>query len=208
MNFRTMNLFRFIKRVAFTAALLAVFFSAYETKAQAAAKASKVNIVYLKAFYALDEPRFHCVDIPGHKARVNTARPLVVHTCKEGIWHKDELFGRAALSKGQLLMPEYKLCVAAESASDGAKLALQKCGPSALRTWEYANYRLRLKAHPKMCMTIGPEPSKLTRGGRRLPSRHMARSLSLAACTDEAFQRQLWRFEAPMQRDGSVMPFK
>ena len=46
--------------------------------------------VFLKAFYPLDEPRFHCVDIPGHKARVNVERPLSVHTCKEGIWHNDE----------------------------------------------------------------------------------------------------------------------
>ena len=25
------------------------------------------DAVFLKAFYPLDEPRFHCVDIPGHK---------------------------------------------------------------------------------------------------------------------------------------------
>jgi hypothetical protein len=36
----------------------------------------------------------------------------------------------------------------------------------------------------------------------------MARSLALSACSDEAFERQLWRFEAPMKRSGSIMPFK
>ena len=74
--------------------------------------------------------------------------------------------------------------------------------------WQHRNYRLVLKAHPDKCLTIGPEPSRLTRGGKRLPSKHMARSLSLAACSENAFARQLWRFEAPQNRTGSVMPFE
>ncbi len=41
--------------------------------------------VYLKAAFPLDELRHLCVDIPGHGARVNVTRDLVVHTCKEGI---------------------------------------------------------------------------------------------------------------------------
>lgn len=163
--------------------------------------------VFLKAFYALDEPRFHCVDIPGHKARVNVERPLSVHTCKEGIWHKDELFDPAALKQGHLKMPEYGLCMEVAAAKDGAKLTLRSCGPSPLQIWRYRGYRLTLKAYPDQCLTIGPEPSRLTRGGKRLPSKHMARSLSLAACSDAAFTRQLWRFEAPQHRSGAVLPF-
>ena len=84
----------------------------------------------MKAFYALDEPRFHCVDIPGHRSRVNTAAALVAHTCKEGIWNLDGHFDPAAVAKGLLRMPEYGLCVAAVSATDGAKLMLRKCDGS------------------------------------------------------------------------------
>jgi hypothetical protein len=164
--------------------------------------------VFLKAFYPLDEPRFHCVDIPGHKARVNVERPLSVHTCKEGIWHKDELFDQAALKNGHLRMPEYDLCIEAAEATAGAILALKPCGRSALQIWQHVNYRLQLKDHPDKCLTIGPEASRLTPGGKRLPSRHMARSLALGQCDDRAFERQLWRFEAPQQRTGAVMPFE
>ncbi len=171
------------------------------------AAAGAEEAVFLKAFYPLDEPRFHCVDVPGHKSRVNTAGALVVHTCKEGIWNLDERFDPRAVSKGLLRMPEYDLCVAAESATDRAQLFLRKCGDTPLGVWRFANYRLRLKAHPEKCLTIGPEPSRLTRGGRRLPSRHMARSLMLAACAEEALERQLWRMERPMERSGSIMPF-
>jgi hypothetical protein len=163
--------------------------------------------VFLKAFYPLDEPRFHCVDIPGHKAQVNTGRPLSVHTCKEGIWHKDELFDPAAVVRGHLRMPEYGLCIQAAAATDGAKLLLQPCAENDLQIWQYRNYRLTLKAHPEKCMTIGAEPSRLTPGGKRLPSKHMARSLEMNSCSDNAFARQLWRFEAPQNRSGSVPPF-
>ena len=163
--------------------------------------------VYLKAFYPLDEPRFHCVDIPGHRARVDVSRPLNVHTCKEGLWHRDELFDPAALKAGQLKMPEYDLCVAATAATDGAKLSLKPCADTPLQNWRYANFRLKLKAHADRCLTIGPEPSRLTGGGRRLGTKHVARSLALATCSDAAFQRQMWRFEAPQDRTTPILPF-
>jgi len=163
---------------------------------------------FLKAFYPLDEPRFHCIDIPGHKSRVKTERPLVVHTCKEGIWHKDELFDSRAIDKNQLRMPEYDLCVQAETNQEGAKLVLKECGVSDLQLWEHKNYRLVLKRYPGKCITIGPEASRLTRGGRRLPSKHMARSLSLENCSESIFHRQLWRFEVPQDRTGAIMPFE
>ena len=188
-------------------ACLSVVFSILAFAPEEAQAAGK-DVVFIKAFYPLDEPRFHCIDIPGHRDRVRTSAALLVHTCKEGIWNLDEHFDPAAVGKGMLRMPEYDLCVAAAAAKDGAKLLLKKCDGSALQNWRFENYRLSLKRHPDKCLTIGAEPSRLTRGGRRLPSRHMARSLALAACSEEALERQLWRLEKPMKRTGSIMPFK
>ena len=131
----------------------------------------------------------------------------MVHTCKEGVWHKDELFDIAAIKLGHLKMPGYRLCIGAESVQSGAKLKLEDCGRSALQLWHYNNYRLSLKAHPDKCLTIGIEASRLTRGGKRLPSKHLARSLVLAACSEAGSERQLWRFEAPQKRSGPILPF-
>jgi hypothetical protein len=169
--------------------------------------AAEENPVFLKAFYPLDEPRFHCVDIPGHKARVDTSRPLTVHTCKEGIWHRDQLFDAAALKDGRLRMAEYGLCGTADGAENGAVLMLRPCDGSTLQIWRRDDFRLTLAAHPDKCLTIGPEPSYLTPGGERLPTRHMARSLLLADCAPNDFQRQMWRFEAPQQRTEPILPF-
>jgi len=105
-------------------------------------------------------------------------------------------------------MSEYGLCIEASTATDGAKLSLKTCSQSALQTWRYENYSLLLKEHPDKCLTIGPEPSRRTRGGKRLPSKHMARSLALDRCDDSAFERQLWRFEPPQHRTGAIIPFQ
>lgn len=190
--------------------MIALLFACLNFAAGAAAQtpAASKNVVYLKAFYALDEPRFLCVDIPGHRDRVNVRAALSVHTCKEGIWNLDEHFDFGALSKGLLKMSHYGLCVAAEGASEGAKLRLQKCDGSGRQSWRYENYRLRLARHPDKCLTIGPEPSRITPGGRRNASRNMARSLLLSACSEEAFERQLWRFEPPMTRTAPILPLK
>jgi hypothetical protein len=105
-------------------------------------------------------------------------------------------------------MPEYDLCIEASDEQNNAELILKPCNKSPLQSWAHKNYRLTLKAHPDKCLTIGPEPSRLTRGGKRHPSKHKARSLALNTCSDKAFTRQLWRFEKPQQRSGSILPFE
>ena len=110
MNIRAIEFFGFRAWIACTAALLiswSLFAFDAEPQASSGARTAPAKEVFLKAFYALDEPRFHRVDIPGHRSRVNVARALVVHTCKEGIWHRDEIFDQSAISNGQLKMSEY-----------------------------------------------------------------------------------------------------
>ena len=153
--------------------------------------------LFVKAVAPLDEPRGLCLDIPGHRSRVNVDAPLGVHTCKWGLWNFDERFDGDALAKGELRMPEYGLCVGVRAPAEGTEILLTDCDGTALRRWTYADRRLRLAAAPDMCLTIGPEPSQLTPGGRRLPSRHVARSLALEACRDSAKTRQVWETVAP-----------
>ena len=160
--------------------------------------------VFVKAAAPLDEPRGLCLDIPGHRSRVNIDAPLVVHTCKWDLWNFDELFDGEALAKGEeLRMPEYGLCVGVSAPAEGTEILLTDCDGTALRRWTHSDGRLRLAAVPDMCLTIGPEPSRLTPGGRRLPSRHVARSLALEACRDSAKTRQTWETVAPDRQGGA-----
>ena len=153
--------------------------------------------VFLRMEAALDEPRGLCVDIPGHRDRVDVGRPLVVHTCKWDIWNLDERFEAEAVARGELRMPAYGLCVGVQTADEGANIVLGACDGAAVRSWNLAGGQVRLATDPDLCLTVGAEPSRLTPGGRRLPSRHVARSLTLETCRDSTRDRQVWRRVPP-----------
>lgn len=166
----------------------------------ATAQQSRENDVLLRIAAELDEPRGLCVDIPGHRDRVNTRAALMVHSCKWDIWNDDERFDAVRLAKGFLLMPAYDLCAAASSADIGAVIMLTGCDGATLQQWTHDEGRLRLTAHRHLCLTVGPEASQLTPGGRRLESRHVARSLALETCRTEARKRQSWHTVATERR--------
>ena len=152
---------------------------------------SAAEDVLVRLIAPLDEPRGLCLDIPGHRDRVRVNAPLMVHTCKWGIWNFDERFDRGRLSSGQLVMPHYNLCLVPRW-PDG-RITLSECDSGS--QWIFDSGLLRSASKPDTCITVGAEPSELTRGGRRLPSRHQARSLGLEPC--EGGDRQEWRLEMP-----------
>ena len=154
---------------------------------------------FLRAVAHLDEPRGLCVDIPGHRDRVNVSAALVVHTCKWDVWNLDERFDAPAFARGELRMPSFDLCAGVNGYQTGSAIRLGACDGSAPRQWIIDEGRVRSAAAPDMCLTIGAEPSTLTPGGRRLPSRHVARSLALAECQSPADNRQRWELVSPQR---------
>ena len=116
---------------------------------------------FVRALAPLDEPRGLCLDIPGHRDRVNVHASMGVHSCKWNIWNLDERFDRQALARGDLRMPAYDLCLGDRAAEDGASIHLGNCDGAPLQRWTFADTRLRLAAAPTMCLTVGPEPSAL-----------------------------------------------
>ena len=153
--------------------------------------------IFVRSQAVLDEPRGLCLDIPGHRERVDVARDLVVHTCKRGIWNLDERFSAAEFEGGVLRMPEYDQCVVGRGMHADSPVGLMHCDGSPAQQWRFTGQRLMPKMYDKLCLTIGSESSELTPGGRRLPSRHVARSVGLAACSDDAADRQRWIVESP-----------
>ena len=82
-----------------------------------AAESEQVNYQgeFLRVIAPLDEARGYCLDIPGHMAGVQIESPLQVHTCKHGIWNHDGRFDVAVLRNGVIRMPDYELCLKAET---------------------------------------------------------------------------------------------
>jgi hypothetical protein len=166
------------------------------------------NGVFLKAAFPLDEPRHLCVDIPGHKQRVRVKGYMMVHSCKEGMWNLDERFEKSSINSNKLRMPHYDKCLAAEKAEEGSKIILRRCIGGDLTNWKMIEARLTLVDHQYLCLTIGSEPSRLTRGGKRLPTRAKARSLSMQACSDLSVERQLWTLADPLKITKPLLPPK
>ena len=161
---------------------------------------------YIKAALPLDEPRHLCIDLPGHGAAANPDRPLGVHTCKDGMWNLDERFRWHGVDGDLLMMPQYNRCLAASDGSAGAELVLSECASSALTVWQHTNSKLRLGSQPSLCVTIGSEPSELTPGGRRFPTRYVSRSLTLQNCSKDASYRQLFVITQPLDIPEPLLP--
>ena len=166
------------------------------------------NGVFLKSALPLDEPRHLCVDIPGHKDRVKVNGYMMVHSCKEGMWNLDERFEKSSIKSNKLRMPYYDKCLAAEKAEEGSKIILRRCIGGELTNWKMIEAKLTLRDHQHLCLTIGSEPSRLTRGGKRLPTRAKARSLSMRVCSDSSVERQLWTLADPLTITKPLLPPK
>lgn len=159
---------------------------------------------YIRAALPLDEPRHLCIDLPGHGEASDPTQPFTVHTCKDGMWNYDQRFEWINDGMG-LQMPQYELCLAAETASAGANLVLVECGAE-LAHWVSSAARLTLAADPSLCITIADEVSELTPGGRRFPQRYRARSVAMDTCSADAIERQLWSVTQPLDLTEPLLP--
>ena len=114
-------------------------------------------------------------------------------TCKHGIWNLDGRFDSAALVNGQVRMPEYELCLQAESASAGASLGLADCGDAETQTWMLQDSsEFALAASQQLCVTIEEGPV-IDAGGPQ----YVRRGVRLETCSPQASDRQRWTRAVP-----------
>ncbi len=164
--------------------------------------------VFIRLVDPLDDLRGFCVYIPGHLQGVDLTAALVVHTCKDGFWNYDERFDEAVLqNQGLLQMPAFDLCLGAGSAEPGSPLRLMRCDASnPNQGWKHSAGRLRLKAHPELCLAVADVASTVSRGTRNHPVRHLVRPLTLAPCAPAPAPLQVWSFTPPSNIPGVRYP--
>ena len=138
----------------------------------------------------LDEPEYYCVDVPGFGARLNLGAALMAHTCKPGA--DDEMFAVNRPRPGNLSMPAYELCLAADSATGGAHLHLQECSDHALQRFAHHTGGLLVLSGTELCLAVAPEAGRPTGG----PS-HLRRDLSLQPCSATEPELTSWQFPGP-----------
>ena len=165
--------------------------------------------VYLRVSEPLDEWRFYCLDIPGNRDNLLGIQ-LNIHTCKEGMWHRDTIFSYERATVGDLYMPEYDLCVEASSPEADSTLHLAECAADEMQKWDFSGPNVRPMANPDLCLTVSSIPGELTSGGLAYPTGYKSREISLQSCSEAIADRQQWLIakprldlEAPILPDGS-----
>jgi len=164
--------------------------------------------VYIRVAEPLDEWRYYCLDIPGNRDEL-IGRQLNVHTCKEGMWHRDTIFSYQRTTEGELYMPEYDLCVETSGEKD-AIVFLTHCSGEITQKWAFNDTQIKPQANDQLCITLSSVEGVLTTGGLPYPTRYKSRELSLQTCSADVAERQKWTrtkpmidLEAPILPDGS-----
>ena len=149
--------------------------------------------VFLRIIGPLDEERVCCLDIPGHHSGMRLETPMQALTRKHGIWNLDGRFDSAALVNSQVRMPEYELCLEADSASAGASLGLADCGDAETQTWMLQDSsEFALAESQQLCVTIEEGPG-IDAGGPQ----YVRRGGRLETCFPQASDRQRWTTAVP-----------
>ena len=170
--------------------------------------------IFIRVSSELDDPRHYCLDIPN-----NDMNPLGIemflHTCKEGIRHRDAIFSAARTEESEIFMPDYDLCLEATSVEPGSTVRLANCTGDVTQEWDFSDATIKPVANIDLCLTVSPDAGELTGGGRLFPTRYKSRDIYLQTCatspTDDVVSRQKWDLakprrdlEAPILPNGSL----
>jgi cytochrome c553 len=145
---------------------------------------------------ALDAPKRYCLDLEGYAFTTDTSAPVIVHSCKEGFF-KDGTWMVDYPQPGQVYLPEYELCAAAESLKEGANVILQNCSDAPLQTFIFRDdgkVEVTSDSAEKFCLAVG-ETSRPT-------GNNLRRETRMVSCddTDELYTQWI------LPREGAVYP--
>jgi len=145
---------------------------------------------------AMDAPKRYCLDLEGYAFTTDTSAPVIVHSCKEGFF-KDGTWMVDYPQPGQIYLPEYELCAAAESLQEGADVILQSCSDAPLQHFIFRDdgkVEVTSDTAKKYCLAVG-ETSRPT-------GNNLRRETRITSCDETNEQFTQWI----LPRDGAVYP--
>jgi len=145
---------------------------------------------------ALDASKRYCLDLEGYAFTTDTSAPVIVHSCKEGFF-KDGTWRVDYPQPGQIYLPEYKLCAAAESIEDGANVVLQGCSDAPSQHFIFRDdgkVEVTSDSAEEFCLAVG-ETSRPT-------GNNLRRETRIASCDETNEQFTQWI----LPREGAVYP--
>ena len=144
----------------------------------------------------MDAAKRYCLDLEGYAFITDTSAPAIVHSCKEGFW-KDGTWMVDYPQPGQIYLPDYELCIAAESLQEGANVILATCSDEPLQQFVFRDdekVEVTSDSPEKYCLAVG-ETSRPTGGNLRRDTR-------IAGCNETDEQYTQWI----LPREDTVYP--
>ena len=145
---------------------------------------------------ALDAPKRYCLDLEGYAYITDLDAPVIVHSCKEGFF-KDGTWLVDYPQLGQIYLPEYELCAAADAAQQDAEVILQECSDAPLQYFKFRDdgkVEVTTDSAEKFCLAVGVTS--------RPTGNNLRRQTRMSSCdeTDESFTQWI------LPREDQVYP--
>ncbi len=140
----------------------------------------------------LDEARGFCLDIKGYKSNASIDKGLQAHTCYsyQGEVSVDQGFDIYRLNEKEFFMPDFNVCMEAESFGESSSLILKSCAKNELQKFILNDDgKIYLEGNKNLCLTISQEKS--SEGGGGIPV-HLIRNISMENCDESLSLYQAW----------------
>jgi acetyl esterase len=152
---------------------------------------------FLRSTYDLEDPSGYCLDIPGFGPRMRKDAPIGTHTCKYSIpgFYVDELF--ELTSANYLRLPEYDLCLAAETMTVGSHINTIACDLDSVHAWGMGADGIVIpEGASNLCLTMSREKVYVNTSVANLTP-NSGREVSLQACSSDNHDYQSWKLSDP-----------
>lgn len=158
---------------------------------KATASQSTANDVEITLVDKLDgTTSSYCLDIMGGGDNIKVEEGLQAHTCYsyKGTLGTDQVFDRSRFANQQFYLPNFDVCMVANTLKAGKKLDLSSCDNSAAQQFNFgSDGTIRPVNESTLCVTASGE----TTYGRS--KKHQKKELTLEACSAEMSAKQQWR---------------
>lgn len=150
---------------------------------------------FLRTVSNLGDPSGYCLDIPGFGPRMQKDAPITTHTCKYNRpgFSIDEEF--VLTDVNQLRMPEFDLCLSAESREPGARVYTIDCADDAAHGWVVQDSgRVTPLDARDLCLTLSAEAVYVNTAPGNITA-NSSRDVSMQACSASTMlEFQQWRW--------------
>ncbi len=149
---------------------------------------------FLRSVSNLGDPSGYCLDIPGFGPRMQKDAPITTHTCKynrPGFSIDEEL----VLTDAQALrLPEFDLCLSAESREAGARVYTIDCSSDDVHGWTVQpSGRVTPLDARDLCLTLSDEVVYVNTAPGNITA-NSSRDISMQACSASMNEFQQWRW--------------